>query len=52
MMLKFGFITHQLQDGSKLFDLSGSQLLLLLTGMMIAIWVVVKTDEIVQQMNP
>ena len=51
-MLKFGFITHQLQDGSKLFDLSGSQLLLLLIGMMITIRVVVKTDEITQEMNP
>ena len=52
MMLKFGFITHQLQDGSKLVDLSGSQLSLLWIGIMITIWVVVKTDEITQEMNP
>ena len=52
MILNFGSITYKLQDRSKLLNLSGSQFSLLLIGVMITTWVVVKTDEILQETNP
>lgn len=52
MILNLGSITYQLQDRSKLPNLSGSQFSVLLIGVMIAPWVVVKTDEIVRETNP
>lgn len=52
MILNLGSITYQLQDRSKLPNLSGSQFSVLLIGVMIATWVVVKTDEIVRETNP